>query len=399
MPALPQTAAPNANAPGTAGKKAAARFYIPELDALRFLAFFAVFLFHLPVQPLPFWPRGIARDLLATGGFGAALLFTLSAFLITKLFLREIAATGRIHYGSFQVRRILRLWPLYYSFTIVAFLLSRFSGYYTVDSAYLLLTVVFLGNLRFYQNLVFGPLWAVSVGEHFYLSFPLVVGIGSRRRLTIVAAVMAVLAILARILLVQFGYVNPPLWQNTFVCMDQFAVGVVVAAFASDRVAEMGIAPRLGLLAIGLAGWLFAAGPCDFWSRNPTMLHAALAYPALAIANAAILLSAIGAGEAGARFMLNPWLRYLGEISFGLYVYHGVAIVTARVLMFRVVLGWLTRAGAAPWMAGPVYIVYAVIALALSTMLAAASYHWLELPFLRFKSRFTFVPSRPIEIK
>ncbi|HVN64739.1 MAG TPA: acyltransferase [Candidatus Binataceae bacterium] len=396
MPPGAQTAVSSAEPRIEPVKKAAARFYIPELDSLRFLAFFAVFLFHLPVEPLPFWPRGIERYAVASGGFGAALLFTLSAFLITKLFLREIAATGRIHYGSFQVRRILRLWPLYYSFTIVAFLLSRYSGYYSVDSSYLLLAIVFLGNLRFYQNQVFGPLWAVSVGEHFYLSFPLTVGSGSRHRLATVAGVMVALGVVARIVLIRYGIVDPPLWQNTFVCMDQFAVGVVAAAYAGERISALGILPRLGLLAAGLAGWLIAAGPCDFWSMNPTLLHATLSYPILALANAAILLSAIGAAEAGARFMLHPWLRYLGEISFGLYVYHGVAIVTARIVMFRIVLAWLVKVGAGAWMAWPIYLIYTAIAFGLSTALAAASYHWLELPFLRMKNRFTIVPSRPV---
>src|SRR5579863_4606045 len=87
------------------------RFYLPELDVLRFFAFLAVFLFHAP--PLGHRGHSFVDDLATIGIFGVDLFFALSAYLITRLLLREREATGRIDIKSFYIRRLLRIWPLY----------------------------------------------------------------------------------------------------------------------------------------------------------------------------------------------------------------------------------------------------------------------------------------------
>ncbi|HEY0745209.1 MAG TPA: acyltransferase family protein, partial [Steroidobacteraceae bacterium] len=103
------------------------RYYRPELDVLRFFAFFMVFLSHVVPGDDVFYrqlhipPR--AADLIvnaASGGaFGVDLFFTLSAFLITTLLLREKELHGTINISSFYVRRALRVWPLYFAFLLI----------------------------------------------------------------------------------------------------------------------------------------------------------------------------------------------------------------------------------------------------------------------------------------
>src|ERR1700753_1939834 len=96
------------------------RFYQPELDGLRFYAFLGVFIchtlpfdgalyrkFHLPLPAL--W--GAAAK---AGACGVDLFFALSAFLITSLLLRERQETGSVSLPRFYLRRILRIWPLYF---------------------------------------------------------------------------------------------------------------------------------------------------------------------------------------------------------------------------------------------------------------------------------------------
>jgi peptidoglycan/LPS O-acetylase OafA/YrhL len=101
--------------PDTAGG-----YYRPELDVLRFFAFFMVFLSHVVPGDEAFFgqlhvPRA-AADLIigmaAGGAFGVDLFFALSSFLITTLLLREHSECGAIDVPSFYVRRILRIWPL-----------------------------------------------------------------------------------------------------------------------------------------------------------------------------------------------------------------------------------------------------------------------------------------------
>src|SRR5260221_8487443 len=96
------------------------RFYHPELDCLRFFAFFAVFIFHtLPheadyysARNIPF--AALIASVSRAGSFGVDLFFLLSAYLITELLLREKESFGHVHLKSFYLRRILRIWPLYF---------------------------------------------------------------------------------------------------------------------------------------------------------------------------------------------------------------------------------------------------------------------------------------------
>jgi hypothetical protein len=97
------------------------RFYQPELDGLRFYAFLGVFVFHtLPGQavfyrglhlPLPWLWGAVAKS----GGAGVDLFFALSAFLITSILLRERQTACGISLRLFYIRRILRIWPLYFA--------------------------------------------------------------------------------------------------------------------------------------------------------------------------------------------------------------------------------------------------------------------------------------------
>src|SRR5258705_826029 len=91
----------------------AARFYVPQLDGLRFFAFLVVFIAHVGAQSAaPPWLGAI----LPAGGFGVDLFFVLSSFLITTLLQREQGTQGRIDVRAFWMRRILRIWPLYFFF-------------------------------------------------------------------------------------------------------------------------------------------------------------------------------------------------------------------------------------------------------------------------------------------
>jgi peptidoglycan/LPS O-acetylase OafA/YrhL len=164
-----------------------ARFYHPELDALRFFAFLMVFLHHaFPHQP-EFWtklgvPSVLATALAgigATGAFGVSLFFVLSAYLITELLLREKEQVGSLDVKSFYVRRILRIWPLYFFFLALAVALQwvvpgQHMGW-RAGLAFSALAgnwyIVFIG---FPSSVIF-PLWSVSIEEQFYLTWPLVV--------------------------------------------------------------------------------------------------------------------------------------------------------------------------------------------------------------------------------
>src|SRR4051812_38005280 len=151
------------------------RYYRPELDVLRFVAFLLVYLSHVvPGDPVFFTqlhiPRQIAGFIIAFaagGSWGVDLFFALSSYLITTILLRERQEVGRIDVGSFYLRRVLRIWPLYFVFLLCVVPLIRWwlpademSGNYALTHA------LFVGNWACvfwgYPHSIAGPLWSVS---------------------------------------------------------------------------------------------------------------------------------------------------------------------------------------------------------------------------------------------
>ena len=108
------------------------RFYVPQLDGLRFVAFLLVFVHHGPhlsalFAAVPFIARAL-EFLEHFGWFGVDLFLVLSAYLITSLLLIEYARHHDISLRGFYLRRILRIWPLYYLMTCIGFFLLPWLG-------------------------------------------------------------------------------------------------------------------------------------------------------------------------------------------------------------------------------------------------------------------------------
>ena len=360
---------------------APSRFYRPELDALRFAAFLLVFFDH---------GSGIFHSELVTR-FGEAsrcglqLFFILSSYLISELLLREREKTGTIHLKAFFVRRILRIWPLYFVFLAAMYVAARFGhGYFPTRAlmAFLLLA----GNwyTYVYGFLLFGVgiLWSISVEEQFYLLWPFLVRAGGARALR--ALIPCVLLVSAGALWYSghFHLNNEKYWYNSLIQFQYFALGALLALLLHRREAPFRPIHRVGWFAGFAAAFLLLV------FRFPVVsLHRVIgtggqfaAFGLLGVTGVCLFLGFYGLPISG------PWrpLLYLGRISYGLYVFHQFAQqVTESVLRRLHLLG----SAASPWL-------YLACSLALSICLAAASYRFLEMPFLRLKSRFTFVRSR-----
>jgi peptidoglycan/LPS O-acetylase OafA/YrhL len=101
--------------------------YFGALDTLRFLAFLCVFISHIFVfstfQFSGLKTRWIITYLLTQGNLGVSFFFVLSGFLITYLLLKEINRKGEISVAHFYIRRVLRIWPIYFIVTGVGFLI------------------------------------------------------------------------------------------------------------------------------------------------------------------------------------------------------------------------------------------------------------------------------------
>ena len=173
------------------------------------------------------------------------------------------------------------------------------------------------------------------------------------------------------------------LTYSTFTRLDGIAIGVLISVFLRGRIPSPPLGVRFLFAFLGLGGLMGASELLSGTSPEaaPTLLGGMLGYPLVGIACTLLFLSALGLRVERLRPIGWPRLVYLGKISYGLYVYHFLAL-----LLVRSALGPLHLV---------TYLVDALLGFALTVALSMASYHFLELPFLKYKERFTYVLSRP----
>jgi peptidoglycan/LPS O-acetylase OafA/YrhL len=383
------------------------RFYHPELDALRFVAFFLIFLHHsMPHLPDFYTKLGsgptlalLLASLASTGAMGVQLFFLLSSYLVTELLLRERATRGQIDLRAFFVRRILRIWPLYYTFLAFAWIIQWYLPGQHIGWRAGLAFTLFAGNwwvvfVGFPSSVIF-PLWFLSLQEQFYLFWPAVVRKLSRRGLLMAAAAILAAASLTRWHLALRHTWESRMWCNTFVQLDAVALGIILAVLLAGRAPRVAPFVRAALAIGGAACLVFAA--CYFRIKfDPlTTPRVLLGYPVAALGAVALFL-AILHEQKPAQIQTAPlkpsvglsravWkpLVYLGRISYGLYVFHILGLMTSDYLIPNAQAS-LGR-----------YLFHNAAALGVTIVLAAISYRWLETPFLTLKRRFTRVLSGP----
>jgi peptidoglycan/LPS O-acetylase OafA/YrhL len=363
------------------------RFYQPELDGLRFYAFLGVFICHtLPFDgafyrrfhlPIPWLWGAIAKS----GAAGVDLFFALSAFLITSILLREREETGGISLRRFYLRRILRIWPLYFLLIAVGVVLAHTMAKQSLPWYYVAGYLLFVGN---WVHAVFGrpesicsPLWTVSIEEQFYLIWPLLMKMLRRRGMIVAAIVTFLLATVCRVGFMLAGSSGGFIYYGSVSRCDSLALGILLALFA-DRLPQPTRTVRWLLLTGGLLGWLASSA----WLNEqpgPVDIRMVLGRLIVSLAAGAILYACL---HSHSKLVRGEWVVRLGKISYGLYMLHltGILIMLS---LFRPVWGWQLLATKA-------------LGFVMTVILAMASYRWVESPFLHLKDKFATVLSRPV---
>lgn len=380
------------------------RLYLPQLDAMRFMAFLAVFCIHsLPsVDPRTHAPgvgRLLAKAEFVTqraGGNGVGLFFLLSAFLITELLRRERETTGEIHLRKFYARRLLRIWPLYYAVLLIGLMVQPLEANFHLPSTTVLATLVFLMNWDvafhgFHWNPIF-VLWTISSEEQFYAVWPLMMKKLRRDGMMWVCVAQVVGAmVLAYWPGGWFMQRQTTEVVATFAC---FPMGGLLAMWVGSERATKPAGWCLGMMAAGFVGWL-AGGIVPFeavWIGGS--LPGALAVgKVLVLLGTVLIFLGFLRSEPG---RWPAWTVYLGKISYGLYVFHVMALDSVVAGMNR--MGLTLRTGAGHSVAN-LLLVFGVklpVAMGLTIGVAAVSYRWFETPFLRIKDRFALVHSRAV---
>lgn len=359
-------------------------FYRPELDVLRFFAFLFVFFHHnLPRTAETARLNSHSGHLLtsfANGmGSGLCLFFVLSAYLITELLVREKTAKGKLDVRSFYIRRILRIWPLYFlglAIGVVYVLFRPESSSLWRFGAYALLMGNWYCVVHTASTTPVDILWSISVEEQFYLIWPWVSAANAKWVLKWTAAALMVISMATLLILGALGATTDTVWFNSLVQFGMFGAGATVSLVLK------GGAPKLPMWA---RGSMFLSAVVLWWVSSylthikdpfvsPSGINYLIGYTCTAIGSVLLLLAFLGIPS---RWLPGP-LIYLGKISFGLYVFHAIA----RMLTYVIAPG---RSPLHLLLGFPITVAFAMI-----------SYTYFEKPFLKLKRHFEVVKTRPV---
>ena len=332
----------------------------PGLDGMRAIAVLVVVLDHTPLWGF----QG--------GGLGVDVFFVLSGFLITNLLLEELADSGRISLRRFYARRALRLTPaLVVMVAVVAVLLPLMP---VGTERGIIPTLLYYTNwVRAFRPDVgaLGHTWSLGIEEQFYIVWPLLLlalwhGDRTLRRAAQLVLLVALAVAVRRQMVWDYsGFRDPDRLYNGF---DYRADGLLVGCALAMTMHKERLSSwvhsgwTLGASAVAVAGMFLSV---EFWDLSwNTRLPVALATAAI-IANVCIRRRGVG-------WLSAPYLRWVGERSYGLYLWHYPVMQALKV------------DHGASWSV-------VVLAVALSFAACAVSYRYVEQPFLRLKDRLRVV--------
>lgn len=377
------------------------KVYFPGLHALRFFAALAVVVGHVELLKKYHGYPNVADNpaVYELGRIAVTFFFVLSGFLITFLLLQEKRQTGVVAIGRFYVRRILRIWPLYYLTVFLAFVVLPRLRSFDIPSlslaardsrAPVVLFLVLLPQvaLSLYPPVPYAePLWSIGVEEQFYLLWPLFV---SRVRNVLWIAVPVVVAGIAlkqgalafastlhdKDQLRFWNHFIDYFYFNRFECM---AVGAVGAWLIFER--KEGLLRFLFSAPVQAVVYVLSA-----YAILTTRGKPLLSYMQHSILFCVIIMN-IAANQRSFVRLESSVFVLPGNISYAMYLLHEIAI--GGVMYAQTTLaGHDVRGG------GENVLLYAA-GVTLTIGLATLAYKMFELPFLRLKKRYAVVSSGP----
>ncbi|MDN4479284.1 acyltransferase family protein [Demequina sp. SYSU T00039] len=361
----------------------ASRDYLPGLDGLRAVAVVAVLAYHLGA---PWLPGGL---------LGVGVFFTLSGFLITSLLLTAVERHGRIDLKDFWLRRARRLLPALAA--MLAAVLVATALVYPDDLPRelreSLAAVLYVNNWtdivqgdsyfdRFSPPAPLDHLWSLAVEEQFYLLWPpLLIGIlalvrGHRKAAAAITALLAAGSFWLMATLATPGFDNTRAYEGTDTRAGGLLVGAVLAlAWTRRRVDPGGPAPRLltPLGIVGLAAMVTLMATMDDYA----IALYRWGFVALSLATLAVVASVAHPATAMSRILGAAPLRWIGERSYGIYLWHLPVIALLP-------SGFLAE--------HPLH--RSLVALAMTVAIAALSWAMVEDPIRRHGLRRALLPRR-----
>jgi peptidoglycan/LPS O-acetylase OafA/YrhL len=369
------------------------KVYFPGLNALRFFAAFLVFASHVELLKSRngFENFYYTKTFLELGGSAVTFFFVLSGFLITYLLFVEKDLSGKISLRQFYLRRILRIWPLYYTVVLAGFfvlphipyLQNSISGELYINFyPKLFLFLLMMPNISyilFPHTPYISPAWSIGVEEQFYLAWPWLL---SRTKKPLQLFIILISAIyLIKIGLTALQNVSNSRIQEIaqtildimyfarFECMIIGSICAYILHRKKDHILRILFNKYVQMFCYINIIIFLATG-----FKIPAFNH--IIYSILF----GIIILNISANPGSILKLQNNILNYLGQISFGLYMYHELAIGISIRFLKDLSFNFNNSSHN--------FILY-IFSLLLTIGVASLSYFLLEKPFLKLKTKFS----------
>ena len=360
---------------------------LPGLDAIRAIAILMVFLFH--------------AGALACGYLGVHLFFVLSGFLITGILIKTKEQNLGSFLTGFYGRRILRIFPVYYLYLLIMFLITLIPFSLSAkpaDELHILKSQLpyaisyiydfYHASSAFIASRFLTHFWSLAVEEQFYLIWPLLIFIIPNRHLKTFFISLVVLGpcirfaeqiIHASPYFSAYFVREPNLFINVlpFSNLDAFACGALFTLRPSKVKPGSILALFVAIIGVGIISEYLTTGNIvqTAFGYRPSMEDSAKViwgYTAINILSG-IVISAVSQKQFFPRLFAGRGLNYIGKISYGMYIFH-----------YPIILLFLSRG----FIGGMPLAVRILVAFALTVLVSGLSYSLFEKKFLGLKEKF-----------
>jgi peptidoglycan/LPS O-acetylase OafA/YrhL len=366
------------------------KIYFPNLNGLRFIAALLVIIHHLEqIKSISkidnYWHTPFVNII---GRLGVLLFFVLSGFLITYLLLEEERIYTKINVKKFYIRRILRIWPLYFLIVIFALWVLPNITALTMpgagkDFVYQHLVLKIALFLILCPNLILSFLgaipyaahtWSIGIEEQYYLVWPIILKVFKKYRISLMFFIIFLSVFITNFLASHYSDNFPhkgsivKFWF--YFNIDSMAIGALFALLLSrkSKLLQFILNNYVFYSALIIASILIIRG------TYIPYIH----YEFYSLLFGIIIINFAANKQIGISLENKP-LNYLGNISYGIYMFHPIAIGIS------IYLATLINC-TSNWLLYPLTIVITVT-------IASLSYKYFESRFLKLKARFTKIAS------
>lgn len=369
----------------------------PGLDGLRGIAIILVMLHHFSLYG---WESNPATKLdliikqVALGGWvGVDLFFVLSGFLITGILVST--KEDPRYFKNFYMRRFLRIFPLYFGFLLAfTFFLpiidpagAQIQNQFREQAWYWTYLINWrIGFQGWPQYSGIAHFWSLAVEEQFYLIWPAIVYLFSRKSMMLICIIIILVSPVIRVFMIIIGY-DLAAYTATVSRMDALALGGLIALLTREgshsklvHLCKWPVVILTGLIVLAYTLWRGSLQADDYF-----VLAAGLSMIALFFGGLLIFALFIPADKGAGKMFSSKPLRFFGKYSYALYVFHHLVSIYLPKYGFSV--------ESIPAIKGsqlPGYIGFCLVATMLSIGLAVASWHLWELRFLKLKRHFEY---------